>query len=153
MRKGQSLPEYAIIIALVALVVIVIAFGIGLATQRIFGVTAGALGATHNSSGPNGYIEITTAQCITSRGQGLTGLWVIGNTNMSLDRLTGSTNLGVGTGMGGAPFPLQPNGANGFKFNPLLATAIDTSVCPKSVVIQADDGTIAISPITVLDLP
>ncbi len=151
-QRGQSAVEYAILIALVAIVVIAIVFGIGLAVERGFGIIVGALGAKRDATGQN-VIEITTAQCIGSQTQNLTGLWVVGNTNIDISTLTGSTNLAIGTGLGGAPFQIQPNGANGFKFNPLLANGVDLTVCPKSVVIQAQDGTEAVSPVTTLVLP
>ncbi len=151
--RGQGLVEYALILALVAVVVIAVAFLLGQATQRVYGVIGGAVGITYNSVGQHA-IEITTAECIAEQASNLTGLWVVGITNEDVANLTGSTNLAVGTGIDGAPSPVEINGPNGFKFHPLLLEhGTDLSVCPVSVVIQAKDGAIAISPVTAVMRP
>jgi Flp pilus assembly pilin Flp len=144
---GQGLTEYALILAVVALVVIVIVGLVGLAVQRSYGVVGGALGTKYNAQGQHS-IDIVTAQCIALQSANLTGLWVIGNTNEDIANLTGSTNQAVGTGMDGASSPVEANGPNGFKFHPLLSYTADLSICPISVVIQAGDGSIAVSPVT-----
>jgi Flp pilus assembly pilin Flp len=147
------LVEYALILALVAVAVTVAAFLLGQAAQRVYGIIAGALGATYSSVGQHA-IEITTAECIAEQAANRTGLWVVGITNEDVSNLTGSTNLAVGTGIGGAPSPVHANGPNGFKFHPLLLEhGADLSICPASVVIQAKDGAIAISPVTTVMHP
>ena len=50
-QSGQSLVEYALLLALVATVAIVVLFGIGLSVQRVYGLIAGVLGAKHDSTG------------------------------------------------------------------------------------------------------
>lgn len=45
--NAQALVEYALILALVTVAVIVAASLIGLATQRIYGVVVAALGGSH----------------------------------------------------------------------------------------------------------
>jgi hypothetical protein len=82
-----------------------------------------------------------------------TGLWIVGNTNEDVADLTGSTNQAVGTGMGGLDSPVEANGPSGFKFHPLLANQVDLTVCPKSVVIQAKDGAIAVAPVAAVTMP
>src|SRR5207237_7284848 len=120
---------------------------------RVYGIVGGALGAKYNTVGEHA-VEITIAECIAVQSAHLTGLWVVGNTNEDVVNLTGSTDQAVGTGMGGLSSPVEANGPNGFKFHPLLrADVADLSVCPKSVVIQAADGTIAISPVTAVVHP
>jgi pilus assembly protein Flp/PilA len=147
-ESGQGLVEYALILVLVAVVVVVAALLLGQAVQRVYGIIGGTLGVKYNTVGVHA-IEITTAECIALTSQNLTGLWVIGTTNEDVANLTGSTDQAVGTGMGGLASPVEANGPNGFKFHPLLLdNAADLSVCPKSVVIQAKDGAIAISPVT-----
>jgi Flp pilus assembly pilin Flp len=148
------MAEYALILALVAVVVIVAAFAIGLAVQRIYGVAAAALGVKRNSAGPQHTIEITDpALCIASESQNKTGLWIVGLTDMDVADLTGSTEVAVGTGMAGDLSPVEPNGDGGFKFHPLLAYSVDLSVCPKTIVIQAKDGTIALAPVKTKVIP
>jgi pilus assembly protein Flp/PilA len=152
-QHGQGLVEYALILVLVAVVVIVAASLLGQAVQRVYGVISGALGAKYDAVGTHA-IEITTAQCIAVKSSNLTGLWVVGNTNEDVANLTGSTDKAVGTGMGGLASPVEVNGPNGFKFHPLLLdNAADLSVCPKAVVIQAKDGAIAVSPVTAVMEP
>jgi hypothetical protein len=119
-------------------------------------VIGGVLGAKYNTTGERA-IEISTAQCIAVRyaskpDKNLTGLWVVGNTNIPVTELTGSTDQAVGTGLGGGTAPIEANGPNGFKFNPLLAYSADLGVCPKAVVIQAGDGSVAISPVTAVTM-
>ncbi len=143
-ENGQGLVEYALILALVAIVVIVVAFVLG---------QAGALGAKYNTSGQHA-IEITGAQCIAVQSTHQTGLWVVGFTNEDLTALTGSTEQAVGTGLQNLPSPLDPNGPNGFKFHPLLSqTTADLSLCPRSVVIQSTNGAIALSPVSAEMVP
>jgi Flp pilus assembly pilin Flp len=144
--------EYALVLALVAVVAIVALSALGNATQRVYGIIGAVLGAKYNSTGDRA-IEIATAQCIAVKyasnpSNNLTGLWVVGTTNIPIAELTGSTDQAVGTGLNGGAAPVQANGPNGFKFNPLLAYAADPGVCPKAIVIQAADGSVAISPVT-----
>lgn len=147
-KAGQGLVEYALILALVAIVVIGIAFVLGQAVQRLYGIVGGALGAKYNTGGQHA-IEITSAQCIAVQSAHETGLYVVGLTNEDLNNLTGSTEQAVGTGLGHLPSPVDPNGPDGFKFHPLLSpTAADLSLCPRSVVIQSTDGAIALSPVS-----
>ena len=148
--KGQSLVEYAIILALVAIVAIVALYFLGLGVERLIGVIDGALG-THFDDKPSSqhYIDISTAECDASVSQNKTGLWVVGDAAgfTDLSQLTGSTNLAVGTGLNGAQFPLQGSLQN-FQYNPLLSpNSTDLSVCPSAVVIQAVDGTESVSPV------
>src|SRR5258706_16484837 len=152
-ENGQGLVEYALILALVAVVVIVVAFVLGQAVQHLYGIVGGALGAKYNTSGQHA-IEITGAQCIAVQSTHQTGLWVVGFTNEDLTSLTGSTEQAVGTGLQNLPSPLDPNGPNGFKFHPLLSqTAADLSLCPRSVVIQSTNGAIALSPVSAEMVP
>jgi len=64
--NGQALVEYALILTLVAVVVIVAAFAIGLATQRLYGVVTAALGGSHNDTTANGTIVIDQALCVVT---------------------------------------------------------------------------------------
>ena len=150
-NNGQSLAEYALIIASVALIVIVVAFAIGLGAERIFGIIGGAFGAHHDDHRAH-FITIDTAQCFASKSQNLTGLWVTGSTDEDLSKLNGSTNLST-TGLNGVPFTISDNGVGGYKFNPLLAYSVNLDVCPQSVVIQAADGTEAFSSVTSQVIP
>ena len=146
-QEGHGLVEYALILALVALVAIVVVALTGVAAQRGYGVLGGALGARYDTQGQR-VVEITGAQCIALQSANLTGLWVIGNTNYDVAHLTGSTERAIGTGLEGLPAPIEANGPSGFKFHPLLAYKADLGVCPKSVVIQAADGAVAVAPVS-----
>ncbi len=140
--RAQSLAEYALALGLVAIVVIVIAFGIGLADQRIFGLVAGALGAKHDTQGGH-YITIDSAPCISVAATQQTGLYVTGTYGgMDISDLTGSSQFGL---MG-----VEVNGTPGnFVYHPMISsTAADLGLCPKSVVIQGKDGSLAEAPLT-----
>jgi len=141
-QSGQSLVEYALLLALVATVAIVVLFGIGLSVQRVYGLIAGVLGAKHDSAGGAHTIVIDTALCVSVAATGKTGLWVTGSTSDPLSSLTGSTEHG---GQG----PVSPDAA-GFVYNPQIASTADVSQCPKAVVIQSQSGAIAITPLTVV---
>jgi len=149
--SGQSLAEYALIIASVAIVVIVVALAIGLGAERIFGIISGAVGAHHDDHREH-FITIDSAQCFASKSQNLTGLWITGSTDEDPSKLNGSTNLST-TGLDGVPFTISDNGAGSYKFNPLLAYGVNLDVCPQSVVIQGADGTEAFAPVTSQVIP
>lgn len=149
LRRGQGLVEYAIIIALVALVVIVIITLVGFATKRGFGVIAGALGATHNeTTGTGTHIEITDAHCWTYVGLNQTGVYVRGLSNLDPSLLTGSTDTGWFSVAN-----VGDSGPRSFKYQPLIGTGTDFGKCPRSVVIQAPDGTTAVAPLVLEKFP
>jgi Flp pilus assembly pilin Flp len=153
-ERGQSLVEYALILALVALVVIVGASLLGQAVQRVYGVITGALGAKYNTIGARS-IVIESAQCFAVQSTHQTGLYVLGTiAGENVADLTGSTDQAVGTGLGGLSSPVEANGDFGFKFHPLLSpSTADLSLCPRVVVIQSKDGAMAVSPITAEVVP
>src|SRR5258708_32696339 len=85
LQQGQGLVEYGLILVLVALVVIVAAFLVGQATQRIYGIILGSTGGKADS-GNN--LQIVAAWCIvdsglTGTGPYQTGLYVYGITSES----------------------------------------------------------------------
>ncbi len=150
---GQGLVEYVVIIALVGLGVVVAGAWLGPAVNRLFGIVTGALGTSYNSVDPGHTIVIEQAECIavhyTNGNPDVTGLWVTGSTDEPVDQLVGSTNLAVGTGMNGGLRPVESNGPGTFKWDATLSDqGADLSICPKSVVIQATDGAMALSPIS-----
>ncbi len=151
-KNGQALVEYALILVLVALAVIVGAFLIGQAAQRVYGVIVGALGGAHNAEGQH-EIAIDVAMCAASISQNRTGMWVTGTTNEDVNNLLASTNQSVGTGIGGAAAPVESTGGNTFRWNPLLANTADVNLCPQSVVIQSADGAIAVAPLDRVTVP
>lgn len=137
-QKGQSIAEYVLLLALVAIVAVAILFGVGLATQRIYGLIEGAFGV-HFDTHDKHIVEITSAQCISVASIHQTGLWVVGNTDEDIADLTGSTEFGLSE--------VSANGS-GFLYHPMIdANAADVTKCPESVVIQAKDGAIAIVPL------
>src|SRR5271166_651909 len=94
--RGQSLPEYALIVVLVALVAIIALGLIGLANARGFAIVDGALGAknpgqTDTTSGPYLYFEPTQLpQC--GQFNGTLGLFATIWTNIPLDQISVSTD-------------------------------------------------------------
>jgi pilus assembly protein Flp/PilA len=151
-ENGQGLVEYALILALVAVVAIAVLGLIGFGIQRVYGLIGAAMGAEHDTSGAV-VLQITTAQCVAVQSSGLTGLWVVGVTNVPVSELVGSTEMGIGTGMGGAPSPVTSNGPGTFRFNPLLANSADLTVCPRAVVVQSSDGAITLAPVEAVLVP
>jgi len=154
-QRGQGLVEYALILSLVSVIVIIAAFALGLAIQRIYGIAAGAIGAKKDATK---VIEITSALCIADSTLNKTGLFVTGFTTESYGNLVGSTNLAVGTGLNGVNSPVTMNPqvpatnawGNSFAFNPLLsATTADAKLCPVAATIQANDGQIAVAPVVI----
>jgi len=137
-QRGQSAAEYVLLLGLVAIVVIVILFGVGLGAQRIYGLIGGVFGIHYGTQGKH-IVEITSAQCISVASIRQTGLWVVGNTDEDIADLTGSTELGLSE--------VSANGS-GFLYHPMIdSTSADTTKCPESVVIQAKDGSISIAPL------
>jgi Flp pilus assembly pilin Flp len=146
--RGQSLVEYALILGLVALAVIVIAFALGLELQRVYGLIVGALGENgHGSpSSVQHSITIDLAQCIAVASQHQTGIWVLGQTDEPLNIVSGTDEVGTST-VGPPPGSNIPPGDN-YAFHPMVDTnKADITECPVSVVIQANDGTIAAAPL------
>jgi pilus assembly protein Flp/PilA len=161
-QRGQGLVEYALILALVAVVVIVVGAVLGNAVQRVYAVIAGTLGTKYDTVGEHS-IVIETAACYTMHNWckapddtdgtqpkvDCTGLVVNGTTKENVAKLTASTEQSVGTTVGGVPLAVEENGDGGFKFYPILSYTYDAGVCPRAVVVQSTSGAIAISPVTV----
>src|SRR5258708_30098090 len=79
--RGQGLVEYALLIALIALLSIVALVIASFGVQRIYGVIAGSLGIRHNTMTQAHSIEIISAQCIAVQSQNATRLSAVGNTD------------------------------------------------------------------------
>jgi len=169
LQRGQGFVEYALVLVLVALVVIVAAFLVGQATQRIFGIVVGSVGG----KGSSGDVQIVAAWCIAERVAHATGLVVLGITHETpngrhYDNLYASTdnqatmvggiaNPTVDTYTSGTlPTELDPGlpGEN-LQFNPYLSqTTADTSLCPHAITIQdKTNNWISAWPVTSLSWP
>jgi Flp pilus assembly pilin Flp len=154
--KGQGLVEYALILALVALVVIAVTFLIGLSVQRVYGLVVGALGINHGSSALN--IESSPPPACYLVGS-TTNIYLKGYTNQQFSELTFSTNLTYNSDASGTaitPIRAAPgnSGTSGaFEVGYQLAPVRDRTKCPTTAVIQAQDGTIATTPIIVIERP
>ncbi len=146
--RGQGLVEYALILALVAIVVVVIISLVGFGLRRNFGLLGGIFGAKYNdtASATGTQITITEAHCYASVPQGKVGLWILGTVDGApASDLVGITERDLTS-------VVEADGG-GFKYNPLIADSLDLSLCPKSVVIQAKDGATAFAPIIAELLP
>ena len=151
--RGQSLVEYALIIVLVGIVAIVALFLVGLAAERIFGITVAALGTKVDNV--RGHIVIDTAQCVKWISANTLGLQVWGTTDEDPANLTASTERVVGTSLTGELMPITLNGTtpNTFMLNREFADTADWSLCPQAIVIQAKDGVMAGSQLTHVEIP
>ncbi len=153
-QQGQGLVEYALILVLVAIVVVAVAGLVGLAVQRVYGVVAGAL---HTKYDTVGHLVIeSAAQCWImppappGYPAGFVGINLTGTTDIPFADLTYSTDASVGTTVDGSLVHIEGNPSPpNFKVNAILAASPDPGKCPRSVVIQAKSGAIAISPVTV----
>jgi len=156
-RRGQGLPEYALLLALVAIVSVAALYAFGLLLQRSYGVVGGALGGKDSAAGKDYYITITSALCQaqTSGGKSETGMLIQGETNAPLDRITIRTTKSDGLQADGGIRPIEVDGAAPrWKWSPFLSqTVADTGLCPISIAAQVDDGAIAISPIRISTYP
>lgn len=168
--RGQGLVEYALIIVLVALVVVIAASVLGVGLQRVYGIAVAGLGTKKDHEGST-YIRIERSECwgqiieVREAGSGtllntyyLTGLFVSGTTNVPLSELDGSTDRFMDTPVDGTKFVFTPNAdesgveiPGSFVFNPLISgTVSDATMCPRAVVIQRRDGSaIAVAPVKV----
>jgi Flp pilus assembly pilin Flp len=145
--KGQGLVEYALILMLVAVVAIVIAVRFGHSIQGIFGLTTAALGQKVSI----GDLKIEYAECFVRNGSQKTGIWVRGETNLSLETLNGRTDRNYGgvidenhVGNNGAK-----TGDGSFSYTTVLQDTADSGACPRAVVVQAENGALAAWPLKV----
>lgn len=155
-HRGQGLAEYALIIALVAIVVVAIGLVLGLAVQRGFGLVVGGL--QNNASTDSGKLLIEKAYCAVSSTQ--TGMWVTGLTTIPLSDLEVETNQSSANKALKASdgtyriFPPEENGSAGtFKWNPTIHDSQpNLSYCPTTIFIRNKRGSVGASaPITKLD--
>lgn len=156
-RRGQGLPEYALLLVLVAIVSVAALAALGLMLQRSYGVVGGALGGNDSAAGDDYYITITSALCQAQTGGGTseTGMLIQGETNAPLNRITVRTTNSDGLEVDGGIHPIEVDGAAPrWKWAPFLSqTVADSGLCPISIAVQVDDGSIAISPIRVSTYP
>lgn len=136
-HEGQGLAEYAIIIALVAIVSAVILGLVGWAVQQNYGVITGALGGkkeVHSASNFLYFDPNAGAQCGYRGASGQTGLLIQFYTDINIGTLTVRTDTGFQTniqpGTGGAANYYQVTAQIGGMGN-------HPEMCPHSVVIQS----------------
>jgi pilus assembly protein Flp/PilA len=152
--RGQGLPEYALILVLVAVVSVVILSVLGPAVQRIFGLTAGSLGGRGDVERQYS-IVIEKSFCLAVDGPTTYGSWrpgtgleVKGTTNAPNGALTGSTWENYGTGideLGQERAQQVDITGSSFKWSPRLLEIGDVNGCPAAVTIQSQDGSLAYS--------
>lgn len=167
MQRGQGLVEYALILVLVALVVIVAAFLVGQATQRIFGIVLGATGGT---TGTSGDLYIAGAYCYMSASRSITSIYVMvhsagGTADLYASDDLQATNM---TDVNGGPWPWRSYGgdasgtllptpgtspnfafdsANAFVLDSTLAYDVEPQLCPTAITVQNSHGGIAAAPV------
>lgn len=157
--KAQGLVEYALIIVLVAVVVTAIAFMLGLAIHRVYGLVNGSIGGKHDATGTV-QIRIEQARCIAQPSTNQTGMWVTGfaspgtpltdfevHTTKTADTAFDADSDGIIETMS-----LTTNGGPGtFKWNPTIKNgAATTGLCPSAIMIRLRDNpsVFAIAPVT-----
>jgi Flp pilus assembly pilin Flp len=153
-QSGQGLVEYALILALVALVVIISLTLMRLSTMRGIGQVTAALGGQRSGDDSAGFnISFDPnqpPQCGYLQGVNKTGISVRGSTNVPLSDIVATTensNQILG---------LMPDGTNRFAAYTILADGRDHSVCPKGIVIQTkpeSGGMTILHPVITKDWP
>jgi Flp pilus assembly pilin Flp len=136
--------EYALIIALVAIVVIAIGAILGLTVQRGFGLVTGALGGVTNAPGA---LEITHAYCGVRSGQ--TGMRVIvmstidpGQLEVHTDKTAVNAFDSDGDGVPNVgSFSVYGSNPNMYIWNPMVDdTAENFGKCPVTIFIRTKQG-------------
>jgi len=164
--RGQGLVEYAIILALVALVSIVILAFVGLAANRNFGLICSIMGCREDVNGStvlaldrsttHGVGNIVMPQCSYWRGHGMS-FYVSIYTNIDPNHVTVDTergeryNLGqlgsIGTaGLNGGSddrFTIGTNGVQRYIMS-IDWPGKDFSKCPAAAVVQSDTPKITV---------
>jgi Flp pilus assembly pilin Flp len=158
-HKAQGLVEYALILVLVAVVVTAIAFMLGLAIHRVYGLVNGSLGGKVDANGTV-QIRIDEARCIAKSSTNQTGMWVTGFASPGTPltdfevHTTKSANTAFDADSDGVveQYSLVSNGAAGsFKWNPMIKnTVATTGVCPSAIMIRLNNNpsVFAIAPVT-----
>ncbi len=143
--RGQGLAEYALIIALAALVTIIAIGLVSLAVQRGFGVVGGALGAKKGQGEGGGQtLVIDTDQlprCGYLPSQNSTGLYAQFYSSVDPSQVLVSTDTGI---MGSVDHAAGSETETCSPSSPCLLAVIqmlkinahDDSVCPHSIVVQ-----------------
>jgi Flp pilus assembly pilin Flp len=150
-KNGQALVEYALILALVAIVAIVGISVLGRATQRSIGTVAGELGAEGAGDLNGEQISIDQADCWVVTSSNQTGIFVTFTTNAPLTGIKGST-----TADRSASGPVSSYGAlpGGGVYQPVLSSTVASAdLCPQSVVLQSEKGALAIAQLVVKYAP
>lgn len=166
-RNGQGLVEYSLTLALVAIVVVVALFAVGLVLTRIFGVTAAGLGSAQDSTSGD-LIAITSSQCYVGpdiNGDDVTAVRIEGTTSLGID---GSWMDEGGTIHDRYPLRARIDNLDGKDFQGREAAVIandngpgwmwsyyvsqteaNAGLCPKGAAIQSNSGSTAFAPIVV----
>lgn len=163
-QNGQGLVEYSLTLALVAIVVVVALFAVGLVLTRIFGVTAAGLGSAQDST-VGDQIAITSCQCYVVPSLNVTAVRIEGTTNLSID---GSWMDSEGTIHDRYPLRARVDNLDGRDFQGREAAVIandsgpgwmwsyyvsqteaNAGLCPKGAAIQSNSGATAFAPIVV----
>ena len=160
-QTGAGFVEYALALALVALVSIVILGLAGVGVQRLYGVAGGSLGARKQASGEiaGQYINITGATCYVVAvgssyaggvyaGSGHTGYVLKFDSNVPVAQLnTAGTEqilmLILDASQSDPVFPGH------FTYTADFAASPDASLCPRAAVVQSVQGSIAVAPVEI----
>jgi Flp pilus assembly pilin Flp len=150
LQRGQGLVEYGVVIILIALGVILAAAAIGTVGKRLYGIIAGATGAKKNATS---VIEIQDATCYVELNHPETGVVIHGLTNADPTKFkvtfSNHTDGQYTLTDGLHQLSAHPDTLPGtFIINPFMSDTVSgRQFCPVSVVIEAPDGSIAISPV------
>ncbi len=134
LQRGQGLPEYALLMVLVAIAATIILGVVGLAASRLYGILGGSIGA--KNSGVivgSDFIYFDPSQlprCGAYSGtiQLYGQLWV--NPNLPVSEIQISTDQSFA-------ISLNPNSTpNLYNIQQTISTATNNSACPHSIVVQ-----------------
>lgn len=163
--RGQGLPEYALILVLVAIASIIALVLIGTAVQRIYGLATGGLGANTSKTQGDTVITIDTAECYAvknyvgrpgGRGDGpATGIRVTGQygplSRIGPSMVIVSTNNMYSTDAAGDAVYTKDDESDGTYLWSFFISfdKADVGLCPGAATAQVEDGSnsIATSPV------
>ena len=160
--------EYALILVLIAVGAILILSLTGIAIQRLYGVVGGAMGVKKQANGEiqGQIINITGATCLVVAvgssynssaffDTGYTAYFLKVDTNVPLDQLNtaGSENTLMLNVFTSESTPIAPPAVSSVTFTMDGVTRPDASICPKSAVVQSIQGSIAVSPVEIVQVP
>jgi Flp pilus assembly pilin Flp len=169
LQTGAGLVEYALILVLVAVGAITILSLAGVGVQRLYGVVGGAMGLKKDANDgaiQGQVINITGANCLIIAvgsaydggiyaATGSTTFVLKVDTNVDLTQLNtaGTENTLMMDEDTVASNPVPPPALSNLVFKLDSVPYPDASACPSTAIVQSVQGSIAVSPVEVDQIP